>query len=171
MVRLPSLKDHPHRNGKSQIQMASSESMDDSFRGRVEKVFGSLASTKSLAPESSMWSLTDEEVERREWRRGKDTSDREDMPCSSSFDEFLKKEKRYLRRNLRRELEEGRDDLDDDDGGDEQSDRSFRGGNNERDEWEIRSSIGLDSTLDHEVFNFILFLELSQPLFVLGCEF
>ncbi|XP_041014342.1 dentin matrix acidic phosphoprotein 1 [Juglans microcarpa x Juglans regia] len=132
--------------------MASSESMDmdDSFRLRVEKVFGSLASSKPSALQSSIWSLTDDEVERREWRRGTDTSDRDDTPCAASFDDFAK-EKRASRRKFRRGLEEDPDDLNDhEDDGDEKPDRSFRGGDEESEEWEIRSSIGLDPTLDNE---------------------
>lgn len=132
--------------------MASSESMDDSFRVRVEKVFGSLAPSKSPALQSSPWSLTDDEVERREWRRGTDTSDRDDTPCSSSFDEFFKKDEKASWRKLRRARQEDLDDLDD---GDEQSDRSFGGNEGDRDAWEIRSSIGLDPTLDREVIVFV----------------
>ncbi|XP_008222391.1 PREDICTED: uncharacterized protein LOC103322262 [Prunus mume] len=65
--------------------------MDDSFRVRAEKVFGSLPSststTSSLQVQSSPWSVTGDEVERREWRRGTDadSSDRDQTPCSSSF--------------------------------------------------------------------------------------
>lgn len=81
--------------------------MEESFRVRVKKIFGSLAPSAS-AP----WSLTDDEVERRRWKlQDKDTSARDETPCSSSFYDFSNKD-----------------------------------GN----EWEIRSSIGLDNTLDHE---------------------
>ncbi|KAH0991614.1 hypothetical protein GBA52_003097 [Prunus armeniaca] len=65
--------------------------MDDCFRVRAEKVFGSLPSststTSSLQVQSSPWSVTGDEVERREWRRGTDadSSDRDQTPCSSSF--------------------------------------------------------------------------------------
>lgn len=83
--------------------------MEESFRVRVKKIFGSLAPSAS-AP----WSLTDDEVERRRWNlQDKDTSARDETPCSSSFYDFSNKD-----------------------------------GN----EWEIRSSIGLDNTLDNEVF-------------------
>lgn len=140
--------------------------VDESFRLRVEKVFGSLASSKPSALQSSMWSLTDDEVERREWRRGTDTSDREDTPCAASFDDFAKKDKRVSRRKLRRGLEEDPDDLNDhEDDGDEKPDRSFRGGDEESEEWEIRSSIGLDPTLDNEVILFYeIFIFIKQYL-------
>ncbi|PON91793.1 hypothetical protein TorRG33x02_123910 [Trema orientale] len=106
--------------------------MDESFRARVDKVFGSLASSGSSS--SSLWSITDDEVERREWRRCPDTSGRDDMPCSSSFDEFLKKGRR---RNF---------DHDDPERIDGPDDNKLDG----QDEWSIRSSIGLDRTLDYE---------------------
>jgi hypothetical protein len=142
--------------------MASSESMDDSFRVRVEKVFGSLAPSKSPVLQSSPWSLTDDEVERREWRRGTDTSDRDETPCSSSFDEFFKKDEKASWRKLRRARQEDLHDLDD---GNEQSDRSFGGKDGERDTWEIRSWIGLDSTLDREVIVFLFFFKVRGNCF------
>lgn len=136
------------------------ETMDDSFRVRVEKIFGSLTSSSSNQPRSSirstLWSLTDDEVERREWKRGTGAaaSDREEIPCASLFDE-LKNDRRRRRRNHRRnELE---DDLDDDEDEDDESNRSRRGGEDDLEEWEIRSCIGLDPTLDNEV-------KLASPL-------
>ena len=121
--------------------MASLESVDDSFQAWVKKVFESLASSKS-----SPWSLTDSEVERREWRRDtNDTRNHDDKPCSSAFDECFKKDQRASQRKLRRELDDQNDDTD------EQSDQLFRGGDVDIDEWEIKSSIDLDPNLDHEV--------------------
>ncbi|KAL6543051.1 hypothetical protein OROHE_010571 [Orobanche hederae] len=47
--------------------------MEDSFRVRVDKVFGALgggtASSVEVAPS---WCLTDEEIERRKWNRSKE---------------------------------------------------------------------------------------------------
>ncbi|KAA8529992.1 hypothetical protein F0562_034404 [Nyssa sinensis] len=133
--------------------MASSESTDDSFRTRVEKVFGSLPSSQpsSLRP---LWSLTDDEVEKREWKRDRDSSNRDDeTPCSSSFDGLFTKD-RKIRRERKDDLEElDHDDDDDDDGrlGRGSSKSSFKHvEGDEKDEWEIRSSIGLDCTLDNE---------------------
>ncbi|KAK9934265.1 hypothetical protein M0R45_021415 [Rubus argutus] len=62
--------------------------MDDSFRLRADKVFGSLSASlsSSLQPQSSPWSVADDEVERREWRRCTDAPDRDKTPCSSSFE-------------------------------------------------------------------------------------
>ncbi|KAF5726625.1 hypothetical protein HS088_TW22G00305 [Tripterygium wilfordii] len=128
---------------------ASSDSMDDdSFRARVGRIFGSLSggSNSSVQPSSadrsSPWSLTGEEVERKEWRRDSGSSDRDETPCSASFDDFLKKDRKSSRRNAKLGGGLGGDLDDVDEDGDEQPKDS--------DEWDIRSSIGLDRTLDNE---------------------
>ncbi|XP_062110857.1 uncharacterized protein LOC133822506 [Humulus lupulus] len=117
--------------------------MDESFRARVDKVFGSLASDRSSSSslQPSPWSITGDEVERKEWRRCADTSGRDEMPCSSSFDEFLKKDRGTSRR---RNFDDNREGIDDaDENGAEKSDVR-------QEEWNIRSSIGMDRTLDYE---------------------
>ncbi|KAK8477180.1 hypothetical protein V6N13_102473 [Hibiscus sabdariffa] len=130
--------------------------MDDSFKLRVEKIFGSLQSSQSSSQQQQqrppLWSLSDDEVERKEWRR-ESATDREDTPCSSSFDDFLKEERKY-RIGRRKELE---DDLDNDDhdGDGDGDDRGSSQARNRKiddygDELEIRSYIGMDSTLDNE---------------------
>ncbi|KAL0735980.1 hypothetical protein Bca4012_012190 [Brassica carinata] len=127
--------------------MASSGSADEDFRSRVEKIFGSLAFSRSTssttstssAPPSrqtqsgSVWSLSGTEVEKREWKREQLASyDREEMPCASSFDEILRQQ-RISSTAARKEGEEGGDeDFDDDE------------------DWSIRASMGLDRTLDDE---------------------
>ncbi|AED91879.1 putative tumor suppressing sub-chromosomal transferable candidate 4 [Arabidopsis thaliana] len=119
--------------------MASSGSADEDFQSRVAKIFGSLPfsrpssskfSTSSSAPASrqqsgSVWTLSDTEVEKREWKR--DSYDRDEIPCASSFDELLKQQK------------PSEDDLKDIDCGED-----FDG------VWSIRASMGLDRTLDDE---------------------
>ncbi|GAV72098.1 hypothetical protein CFOL_v3_15587, partial [Cephalotus follicularis] len=112
--------------------MASPESSMD-FRSRVSKIFDSLGSTKS-ALQQKPWSLTDDEIERREWRRQIDTNGRDERPCSASFDHFVKEKRRS------RNPKKGLDDDDDGGGNEEVSD----------DESLLRSAIGLDPTLDHE---------------------
>lgn len=116
---------------------------DDSFRARVHKVFGALSSS---AP-SSAWSLTDDEVEKKEWNRSALKQGKEDDDqtlCSSSYDGLFKQNGR---RNLTTQGLQN-------DPNDEES--RFEDPN---DVWEIRSSIGLDPTLDNEVlymdFNFL----------------
>ncbi|OMO88782.1 hypothetical protein CCACVL1_08208 [Corchorus capsularis] len=129
--------------------------MDDNFKSRVDKIFGSLQSSKSSSSQQQrppLWSLTDDEVERREWRR-ESAADQDEKLCSSSFDEFLKEERRY--RSGRSSCKKLEDDLGDEDGdcddedGDSSQSRS-RGIDGDGDEWEIRSCLGMDSTLDHE---------------------
>ncbi|KAJ8759403.1 hypothetical protein K2173_006923 [Erythroxylum novogranatense] len=124
---------------------------DGSFRLRVEKVFGSLTSSspQPSSLQSTLWSISDDEVQRKQWKRDttSSASDREHMPCASSFDELAKDR----RRSFRREMKHDRDELDDrDDDDDEESGSERRRVEAALDEWEIRSSIGLDSTLDNE---------------------
>ncbi|XP_059308383.1 uncharacterized protein LOC132059697 [Lycium ferocissimum] len=102
---------------------------DESFKARVDKVFGSLSSSSSSA-----WSLTGDEVEKKEWNRtalkqGKDDDD--NNLCSSSYDDLFKHKRS---RNITQQ-----EDVNDDDGSEVNNDV-----------WDIRSSIGLDSTLDNE---------------------
>ncbi|KAF8061269.1 hypothetical protein N665_1207s0010 [Sinapis alba] len=120
---------------------------DEDFQSRVERIFGSLAfsrsssstttSTTSSAPPlrqtqpGSVWSLPGTEVEKREWKRDQLASyDREEMPCASSFDEILRQQR--ISSTARKEGEEGGNDDDADD------------------DWSIRASMGLDRTLDDE---------------------
>ncbi|EEF49336.1 conserved hypothetical protein [Ricinus communis] len=145
--------------------------MEDSFRVRVDKAFGSLASatstsTAAVPPSSNLsalWSLTDDEIERNEWNRDKNSPEPE-----TETDLFLfKKGSSSHNRgksdvDLRLELEKDLDDLDYDD--DELDDEQSRDGSSTSssqlanrkpddyndEEWEIKNSIGLDCTLDYE---------------------
>ncbi|XP_013607185.1 PREDICTED: uncharacterized protein LOC106313819 [Brassica oleracea var. oleracea] len=120
----------------------------EDFRSRVDRIFGSLAFSRSTSPTTtstssapplrqtqsgSVWSLSGAEVEKREWKREQLASyDREEMPCASSFDEILRQQR--LSSTDRKEGEEGgNEDFDVDD-----------------DDWSIRASMGLDRTLDDE---------------------
>ncbi|XP_068666037.1 uncharacterized protein [Aristolochia californica] len=121
--------------------------MDDNFKLRVGKVFGSLLQPQPISSEfshPSPWSVSDEEVERRKWRREKDSVDMEDLPCAS-FNGFFSDEKRWEPKNLAEELEEDLDGLDDEGQGSLGDLRDA-----EEEEREIRDSIGLDDTLDNE---------------------
>ncbi|KAJ4974426.1 hypothetical protein NE237_007600 [Protea cynaroides] len=138
--------------------------MEDNFRVRVDKAFGSLAeSSPSSASLRSLWSLTDDEVERKEWNRGTDNLDREEIPCSSSFNGLFGKDRKNSQKgskNIRKVFQKDLEDLDDDDDDDEdeedeQQGRRSSGQSADREgdyheEREIRSSIGLDCTLDNE---------------------
>ncbi|CAA7039914.1 unnamed protein product [Microthlaspi erraticum] len=128
--------------------MASSGSADEDFQSRVARIFGSLAfprsSSSSLSTASapaprqqsgSVWSISDKEVEKREWKREQLASyDRDEMPCASSFNELLQQR---MSSTARKPLE-GEDDVD------EVANEDFD------DEWGIRASMGLDRTLDDE---------------------
>lgn len=136
--------------------MASQGSMDDeAFSERVKKTFGSLFATLSPSPSPSslsnpLWSLTDSQVPKKEWRRDTDSS-RDSNPCSSSFDDFLshaRKNSRQNLRNYRKELQE--DGLQDLDVGGEEDEGEDVAEKVDLNDWDVKSSIGLDSTLDHE---------------------
>ncbi|KFK25567.1 hypothetical protein AALP_AA8G131500 [Arabis alpina] len=131
--------------------MASSGSADEDFQSRVARIFGSLAfsrSSSSTVPTSStpaasrqqsgsVWSLSDSEVEKREWKR--DSYDRDEMPCSSSFEELLREQ---------RNSKTGQKSFEDLDCG--EGDRVECGNDGFDDGFSIRASIGLDRTLDNE---------------------
>ncbi|KAF9604871.1 hypothetical protein IFM89_011153 [Coptis chinensis] len=91
-------------------------SMEESFSVRVDKVFGSLSKP---VESSSLWSLTDQEIRKKEWNRERGVDINNNNNCSSS------ERKNFLD-------DEDLDDLDD------------------KGDFDIRSSIGLDRTLDNE---------------------
>ncbi|XP_006287828.2 uncharacterized protein LOC17883213 [Capsella rubella] len=128
--------------------MASSGSANEDFQSRVAKIFGSLAFSRPSSSSSSsskfsttsapaasrqlpgsVWTLSDTEVEKREWNR--DSYDRDEIPCASSFDAIL--------RQQRISPSTAEDDLKDIDGAEDFDDV-----------WSIRASMGLDRTLDDE---------------------
>ncbi|THF96266.1 hypothetical protein TEA_000204 [Camellia sinensis var. sinensis] len=122
----------------------SSDSMDNTFRARVQKIFGPFSSSSSSSSSSLSppWSLIDDEVEKREWRRPSSAKDDDQTPISFSFDGLFT-------RNTRRQHDlQDINDYDDQLGGGRHSSEYVKGDG--RDEWEIRSSIGLDSTLNNE---------------------
>ncbi|GAB4847370.1 hypothetical protein Ancab_026428 [Ancistrocladus abbreviatus] len=148
--------------------------MEDSFRVRVDRAFGSLSSLSSSEPlSSSLWSLTDEEVEKREWKRDTRIDEEDDLGCLPNVDGFFSKQKSpaaggssSASRDYRKELENDLEQLDDGDGDDDDDDDVVEGNGGERlrscssssqggtnydeDEWDVRNSIGMDCTLDYE---------------------
>ena len=137
--------------------------MDDSFKVRVDKIFGSLAAAASSSsasastptattPSSSLWSLTDDEIERKEWVRDKTISEPDSHSLLTNHD-HKQQENRLVDLSLEDELVKDLDDLDDDLDGDEPGSlASIKPEDFNDEEWQIKCSIGQDCTLDYEVF-------------------
>ncbi|KAK0590688.1 hypothetical protein LWI29_030459 [Acer saccharum] len=127
--------------------------MEDNFRVRVGKIFGSLSSSASPNP-SSLWSLTDDEIEKNEWNRHKDEAEPE-----TELETLFAKRRQKKAEDFSAELEKDILDLDDDIIEDDEtqardscgsSSQSVRGDDYNDEEWEIKSNIGADCTLDYE---------------------
>ncbi|TKY62974.1 hypothetical protein E2542_SST12839 [Spatholobus suberectus] len=109
--------------------------MEDSFRVRVERAFGSLPipSSSSL---NSLWSLTEDEIDKAPSNRTRQPKPEPQPYSSSSFPV---------------QLEKHLDDLDDDDDDDEEAPRGpSKPPDYDDEQWQIRSGIGRDCTLDYE---------------------
>ncbi|RAL45430.1 hypothetical protein DM860_013826 [Cuscuta australis] len=155
--------------------------MEDSFRVRVDRVFGSLTSTSSSSSSpqptiSSLWSLTDDEIRKDTWTRepaplsdagnpafGNDSDD-EGWTFPSPVDRLLSSlsnggdEKQTPNPNsgvgdLMKDLQDDLEELDDDN--DEGKGLAGEGSSKgdvveDEEEFDVRKSIGMDSTLDFE---------------------
>ncbi|XP_062105322.1 uncharacterized protein LOC133816974 [Humulus lupulus] len=126
---------------------------EDSFKLRVNKIFGSLNSSSTSAFSSSasastpsslnsLWCLTDEEIVRKEWNRDKDIPEQPE-PESNSVPKY----------DHPTELDKDLEDLDDEE--EEVEDKSLstkpaKPDDYNDEEWEVKSCIGLDCTLDFE---------------------
>ncbi|KVH65607.1 uncharacterized protein LOC112504012 isoform X2 [Cynara cardunculus var. scolymus] len=109
--------------------------MEDSFKVRVDRAFGSLESTSSSL--SSLWCLTDQEIERNEWIKDKVTpyKHKDEVKNPKPYSSFLQPSTSH------QDLESDIQELDDDQ-------QPLSSHSNE--EWNIRSSLGMDCTLDNE---------------------
>lgn len=134
--------------------------MEDSFNVRVNKVFGSLptpATSRAPADSSSLWCLTDEEIEKREWNRdkGSPVDDDEPKPYPKNLDGFANKSDGRLEFKSSDLLQELQEELDEDDEDDDDDDKELLDGkvvgDYDAEAWDIRTSIGKDCTLDNEV--------------------
>ncbi|CAK9166162.1 unnamed protein product [Ilex paraguariensis] len=131
--------------------------MEDSFRVRVDRAFGSLASSSTSSSLSSLWCLSDEEIQKIEWNRHKESLDDEleSKPYPPNLDGFFANQSAVnFQNDLPQDPESDPQDLNDDcDYGDQEReenqirDLSLKTGD---EDWDIRSSIGLDCTLDYE---------------------
>ncbi|CAH8271024.1 unnamed protein product [Arabidopsis lyrata] len=98
--------------------------MDESFRVRIDKVFGSLASSSaSSAPVSSLWCLAEDEIDNNQRSGEKEISKSEQ---ENEVEDLSVNEEKGKCSELQKPS-----DYDDE-------------------EWEIKNSIGMDSTLDME---------------------
>ncbi|KAJ6329294.1 hypothetical protein OIU77_010885 [Salix suchowensis] len=127
--------------------------MEDSFKVRVDKTFGSLSSyspaihtQQPSSSLSSLWCLTDEEIERNQWNRDhKDSPETKNQPQPYSNPEIRDDT------SCNSETEEDLVDLDDEEDKVESSRPSkLKPEDCNDEEWDIKKSIGLDSTLDYE---------------------
>lgn len=130
--------------------------MEDSFRVRVDRVFGSLASssnsTSSTAASSlsSLWSLTDDEIHKKEWNRSGGSPEPEPEPYPAMFDDRARGA-RKSRSSFRDDFEKDLEDLDEDEDVEPSSRGPSKPDDYDDEEWEIKSAIGRDCTLDYEV--------------------
>ncbi|KAI3825245.1 hypothetical protein L1987_06726 [Smallanthus sonchifolius] len=138
--------------------------MEDSFKVRIDKTFGSLQSSSSSSSiqstPSSLWCLTDEEIERNKWIQDKVESNKDNdehlhrlkdpKPYSPIFQGLLA-EPSTSGQNMESDIQELEDDDDDDDDDDEDKKKLLtKPDDHSNEEWDIRSSIGMDCTLDNE---------------------
>lgn len=144
--------------------------MEDSFNCRVDKIFGSLLGSSSSSSSSSScpWTLSDAEIERKQWNRDKGDSDlspdtyQQRTPSSSSsssvFNGFFSSEQinnnssrkpSGSKKSIEDDLEDIEDDDVDEDEKEKERDRPEE--DCDKEELEIRNGIGTDCTLDYEV--------------------
>lgn len=149
--------------------------MEDSFKVRVETAFGSLSSPFSVPLSSSLWCLTDEELEKRPWNRESESpaDDDDEDPFPLDMDRLLSAkgklgvddENRDPNPNPNcnadaggycREVDDALQELDDEAGegtsgrGPSTSCQSREAVHDEEGELDVRSSIGMGCTLDFE---------------------
>ncbi|KAI3717592.1 hypothetical protein L1987_69308 [Smallanthus sonchifolius] len=134
--------------------------MEDSFKVRIDKAFGSLQSSSSSSSSiqctpSSLWCLTDEEIERNKWIQDKVESNKDKdehlhrlkdpKPYSPIFQGLLA-EPSTSGQNMESDIQE----LDEDDDEEDEKQLLTKPDDHSNEEWDIRSSVGMDCTLDKE---------------------
>jgi len=163
--------------------------MEDSFKVRVERAFGSLSSPCSAPLSSSLWCLTDEELEKRPWNRESESpaDDDDEDPFPLDIDRLLSAKSKLGVDDENRdpnpnpncnadagcyfwEVENALQELEGGAGegtsgrGPTTSSQSREAVHDEEEELDARSSIGMDCTLDFEV------LSLFPPLWSCVCD-
>ncbi|XP_011070445.1 neurofilament medium polypeptide [Sesamum indicum] len=130
--------------------------MEDSFRVRVDKAFGALGGStpSSVGVSPSLWSLTDEEIERREWNRRKEEAEERDDGVESGSSDVRNQLDSDLQ-DLSDYEEEEEEEEEEDEGVDGEKKRRRRNNSSSAetsvDEYlDVQSNIGRDCTLDYE---------------------
>ncbi|CAI9785528.1 unnamed protein product [Fraxinus pennsylvanica] len=130
--------------------------MEDSFKVRIDKVFGSLGnSASSLSVSPSLWCLTDDEIKKQEWNRNKEEEveaeeDEYEESGPSGSDYQPEKPETDVGAHLESDLQvlsdcEEECEID--------GETKHRSSNTVDDEVrDVQSLIGLDCTLDYEVY-------------------
>lgn len=126
--------------------------MEPNFNGRVDQVFGGLFQSPS---DRQAWRLSDEQIQKRQWRREEAESAREEIPCASSFSgDFMSAGKRRGNANRSRVQSSWEGNFDSEDekenGEGNLGDRAEEDGDGEAAQRLMRAAVGMDSTLDHE---------------------
>ncbi|XP_071703452.1 uncharacterized protein [Rutidosis leptorrhynchoides] len=140
--------------------------MEDTFKVRVDKAFGSLESSSSSTIKSqqtsslnSLWCLTDEEIERNKWLQDKIEQPHDDIdeqihrlknpkPYSPFLQGLIAEPETSDQKNLESDIQELDDDEDDDD--ENRKPELIKPDDHDNEEWNIRTSVGMDCTLDNE---------------------
>lgn len=142
---------------------------EESFEVRVKRLFGSHLFDKvpSSAFSDKAWSVASGEVERHQWNRssaaedeeeeGGSAVDRGDVPCSSAFYDpegclAEGKRERGERKGMKGKGGIGAE-IDEEE--EEEEGKGAAAEGDEEDERDVRSSIGLDPTLDNEVWTYV----------------
>ncbi|PWA98206.1 hypothetical protein CTI12_AA000200 [Artemisia annua] len=136
--------------------------MEDSFKVRIDKTFGTL----SPQQQSSLWSLTDEEIQHNKWIPPKPKPQNDDNHLLKNpkkpFSPFLQSlidqpSSSSASADLQADIQELGSDEDDDSDSDDGGDKGDKGemgfvkpDDHNNEEWDIRASVGLDCTLDNE---------------------
>lgn len=138
--------------------------MEDTFRVRVDKVFGALGgdAPSSVGVTPALWRLTDEEIERREWNRNKEIPE--------EGEDAVESRPSVVRTDLESDLKE-LSDCEEEEEEEEEAEEidgakrrrrnnsgSSAGDTRVAEYLDVQSNIGRDCTLDYEV----LILNIAQ---------
>nr|GEW94991.1 hypothetical protein [Tanacetum cinerariifolium] len=138
--------------------------MEDSFKVRIDKTFGTLSTQQqSSLTSSSLWSLTDEEIQHSKWIPSKPKPPNDDdnhllkkpkKPFSPFLQSLIDQPSSSASDDLQADIQEldfDEDDEDDDGDNRKKMEMGFvKPEDHNNEEWGIRASVGCDCTLDNE---------------------